>query len=220
MGFLDRPKQTSANPTSRFLEWKSNEKCFSYYNKETQTNELVKLPLTFIVLEEYHTVKGFNDADQVGIYSNEVLEANKEELEVKTFKGRVIAKGLIKNIKSTYEQAGGRYHKSIYAVTKEGELINISLRGACVSKWFSFTEKGAWKRLKDEWVTVEDVEEHKKGSVKYTTPNFKFNTSLSNQEFEVIKEKAQVLVDYMEGYFNKEEEEPVLEDANLDHLDI
>ena len=222
MGFLDRPTKKSNNPTSKFLEWKSNEKAFSYYDKENKENVLVKLPLTFLVLEEYHTVKGFSDSDQVGIYSNEILEAGKEEIEVKTFKGRVIAKGLLKNIKSFYEQAGGRYHKSIYAVTKEGELINISLRGACVSKWFSFTEKGAFKRLKDEWVTIEDIEEHKKGSVKYTTPNFKFNTSLTNNEFETVSEKAKELVEYMDSYLTKnievEAEEVVAETTSLEDM--
>lgn len=219
MGFLDRPVSKSSNPATKFLEWKSDDKMFAYYDKEAKENVFVKLPLTFLVLEEYHTIKGFNDADQTGIYSNEVLQTSTDEVEVKTFKGRVIAKGLYKNIKSIVESNGGRYHKSIYAVTKEGELVNISLKGASVSKWSNFTEKGAWKRLKDEWVTIEDAEQHKKGKVEYTTPNFKFNTSLSNTEFEMVKEKATELVDYMSGCLNREEE-PELEPAGLDDLDL
>ena len=82
MGFIDRPETKSVNPTSKFLEWKSNEKCFSFYNKEIKDNEQVKLPLTFLVLEEYHTVKGFSDKDETGIYSNEVLQIGNEEMEV------------------------------------------------------------------------------------------------------------------------------------------
>ena len=73
MGFLTRqPKST--NPTSKFMEWKSNNKSFSYYDKENKQNVEVKLPLTFLVLEEFHTIKGFSDADQTGIYSNEILQ--------------------------------------------------------------------------------------------------------------------------------------------------
>lgn len=221
MGFLDRPEQKSANPTSKFLEWKSNDKCFSFYDKSEKTNTKVDLPLTFLVLEEYHTIKGFSDADQTGIYSNEILQISAEEIEVKTFKGRVIAKGTYKDIKANVNAQGGNYHKSIYAVTKEGELINIALKGACVSKWSTFTEKGAWKRLKDEWVTIQDVEMHKKGSVTYSTPNFKFETSISDKEIPMVTEKANELVNYLNGYFdNKKEEEVVVEDdkelADLD----
>lgn len=215
MGFLQRPEKKSANPTSKFLEWKSDNKCFQFYDKENKQNVPVKLPLTFLVLEEYHTVKGFNDADQTGIYSNEVLQIGTDEMEVRTFKsGRLIAKGLYKDIKSNVNAAGGNYHKSIYAVTKEGELINLSLKGSSVSKWSQLTEKGAWKRLQDEWVTIEDAEDHQKGRVKYSTPNFKFNTSISTSEYDMIKTKATELEEYLKGYFNNnteptEEVEPV-----------
>lgn len=222
MGFLDRPQTKSANPAQKFLNWKSNEKMFSFYDKENKENVMVKLPLTFLVLEEYHTVKGFSDSEQSGIYSNEVLQIGSEEVEVKTFSGKVIAKGFYKNVKSQVEQAGGKYHKSIYAVTKEGELVNISLKGACVSKWSEFTQKGAWKRLKDEWVTIEDAEDQKKGSVKFSTPNFKFNTSLSDAEYNMVSDKAKELLEYMEGYLTnsevKAEEVEVIEPMALDEL--
>lgn len=219
MGFLQRPEKKSANPTSKFLEWKSDNKCFQFYDKENKQNVPVKLPLTFLVLEEYHTVKGFNDADQTGIYSNEVLQIGTDEMEVKTFKGRLIAKGLYKDIKSNVNAAGGNYHKSIYAVTKEGELINLSLKGSSVSKWSQLTEKGAWKRLQDEWVTIEDAEDHQKGRVKYSTPNFKFNTSISNSEYQMIKAKATELEEYLKGYFNnKVEPTEEVEPVGLDDL--
>ena len=221
MGFLTRqPKST--NPTSKFLEWKSNNKSFSFYNKELKQNEEVKLPLTFLVLEEYHTIKGFSDADQTGIYSNEILQISAEEFEVKTFKGRIISKGTYSDIKGAVNAAGGNYHKSIYAVTKEGDLINISIKGAAVSKWSQFTEKGAWKRLTNEWVTIEDAEDHKKGMVAYSTPNFKFNTSLTDYEFNIVEAKANELESYMDGYLAKDEatkvEEPALVEDKIENV--
>lgn len=217
MGFLKREIQTSVNPTSKFLEWKSNNKSFSYYDKETKQNVEVKLPITFIVLEEYHCIKGFSDSDQTGIYSNQVLQIGTEEMEVRSYKGRIIAKGLYKDIKGAVNAAGGNYHKSIYAVTKEGELINISLKGAAVSKWSKLVEKGAWKRLSDEWISIESAEDHKKGMVKYSTPNFVFNTSLSENEFKTVKAKATELENYLTTYFAKD---VVVEDvAELDGVE-
>ena len=217
MGFLKREIQTSVNPTSKFLEWKSNNKSFAYYDKETKQNVEVKLPLTFIVLEEYHKISGFSDSDQTGIYSNEVLQIGTEEMEVRSYKGRIIAKGLYKDIKGAVNAAGGNYHKSIYAVTKEGELINISLKGAAVSKWSKLVEKGAWKRLSDEWISIESAEDHKKGMVKYSTPNFVFNTSLSENEFKTVKAKATELENYLTTYFAKD---VVVEDvAELDGVE-
>ena len=222
MGFLNRPEQKSTNPTSKFMEWKSNNKSFSFYNKELKQNEEVKLPLTFLVLEEYHTIKGFSDADQTGIYSNEILQISAEEFEVRTFKGRVIAKGSYSDIKGSVHAAGGNYHKSIYAVTKEGDLINISFKGAAVSKWSQFTEKGMWKRLTNEWVTIEDAEDHKKGMVAYSTPNFKFNTSLTDYEFKIVEARANELEFYMDGYLAKDEpakvEEPALVEDKIENV--
>ena len=222
MGFLKREVTKNSNPTSKFLEWKSNNRSFSYYDKENKQNVEVKLPLTFLVLEEFHTIKGFSDSDQTGIYSNEILQISAEEFEVKTFKGRIISKGTYSDIKGSVNAAGGNYHKSIYAVTKEGDLINISIKGAAVSKWSQFTEKGAWKRLTNEWVTIEDAEDHKKGMVSYSTPNFKFNTSLTDYEFKIVEAKANELESYMDGYLAKDEptkvEEPALVEDKIENV--
>lgn len=220
MGFLDRPVQKSSNPAARFLEWKSDEQKFAYYDKEKKTNIFVDLPITFLVLEEYHTVKGFSDSDQTGIYANEVLQTGIDELEVKTFKGRTIAKGIYKDIKSIVDTAGGRYHKSIYAVTKEAELVNISFKGACVSKWSEFTAKGAWKRLKDEWVTISESEQLQKGKVKYSVPVFRFDKSLSSKEVEMVTPFAEELVEYMSGYMAKDVEVNEPETVESDDLDF
>ena len=197
MGFLDRPKQRSSNPAEYFLEWRSDHKKFSYYDKEKQTDVLVPLTLNFLVLEEYHTIKGFNDADQIGIYANEILDINHEPLTVKTHKGTLIAKGNYSEIKTQVSNAGGEYYKSIYAVTRQGKLINISFKGSCVAKWTEFTNKKAWNRLKDEWVAVTSAEDHQKGKIKYSTPNFSFERSLSDQEFEMVSEKAALFTAYL-----------------------
>jgi hypothetical protein len=53
--------QPTTNPATKFFEWKSNEKTFAYYDKETKTNVSVELPFKFLVLDELHTVKGWKN---------------------------------------------------------------------------------------------------------------------------------------------------------------
>ena len=101
--------QPQANPSTKFLQWKSNEKCFEFYNKETQQKEKIGLPFKFLVLDEMHTISGWNDASSSGIYSNEVKFISKEVMTVKPFKGNEIAKGLYKDIKEKIVAAGGHY---------------------------------------------------------------------------------------------------------------
>ena len=48
-------------------------------------------------------------------------------------------------------------------------------------------------------MTIESAEDHKKGMVKYSTPNFVFNTSLSDAEFKIVEAKATELELYVTG---------------------
>ena len=68
--------------------------------------------------------------------------------------------------------------------------------------------------MADEWVSIESANDHKKGMVKYSTPNFAFNISLSDAEYKMVEEKATLLQEYMNKYFKKVEEiEVVAEDV-------
>ena len=82
MSWLKREETKSKNPAKKFLSWKSEEKCFAYYDKEKEENVIIDLPFKFVILEHYHTVKGWNDASESGIYSNEVFQIGNEELQV------------------------------------------------------------------------------------------------------------------------------------------
>ena len=44
----------ASNPATKFIEWKSNDKCFNYYDKEAQKNVEIPLPFKFLVLDELH----------------------------------------------------------------------------------------------------------------------------------------------------------------------
>jgi len=198
-------KSVSSNPTSKYLEWKSNDKAFSYYDKEAGQNVKVELPLKFVFLQHYHTVKGWNDASASGIYSNEVFYIGSEPMTVRSFKGGVLAEGLYKDIKSNIVNAGGKYHRSVYVMLEDGTIANLSFKGAVVREWSDFME--ANRSLTDaQWIEVKEAREEKRGSVKYSVPSFKMGPALSKQDSSNADSVASSLKSYLDGYFNKKEE--------------
>ena len=198
--------QPQSNPAKMFIEWKSNSKCFEYYDKEKKEKVQIQLPFKFLVLDELHTVSGWNDASGSGIYSNEVKYISKEVMTVKPFKGNEIAKGLYKDIKDKIVAAGGHYVKSIYVMLEDGTLANLQLKGSAVQQWGVFTQKSR-SRLTDEWIEVKDTVDGKKGAVKFSMPNFGFKASLSESEAEMADEVFNVLEAYLTTYLKAAEPE-------------
>jgi hypothetical protein len=217
--------QPQSNPATKFIEWKSNDKCFNYYDKEAQKNVEIPLPFKFLVLDELHCIKGWNDASSSNIYSNEVKFISKEVMTVKPFKGNEIAKGYYKDIKDKVVAAGGHYTKSIYVMLEDGSLANISLKGSGVQKWGDFTQKTR-NRLADEWVIVAKAEDGKKGAVKFSTPSFSFANSISDEEANMADDAFNILESYLKTYLAKaepaivEEEEDDFEPTVDDGLDF
>lgn len=208
-----------SNPSKKFLEWKSNEKAFSYFDKEKKENVKVELPFKFLVLDQLHTVSGWNDATSSGIYSNEVKFISKQVMTVKPFKGNEIAKGLYADIKEKVKNAGGHYVKSIYIMLEDGTLANIQLKGSAVQQWGEFTNKSL-SRLPEEWVVVDKAVDGKKGAVKYTTPGFTFGGSLSDKEAAQADLVFDELETYLKAYLIKEEAPVEVEDLDTDDLDF
>lgn len=214
-----------------FLEWKSNEKCFEYYDKEKKEKILVDLPLKFAFLEHYHTVKGFHEGTQTGIYSNEVYGVGFEELTVKTFKGLEIAEGLYKENKTKIKNAGGNYYRSIYGVFENGQIVNIALKGASIGGikkeksvdgkehdgYSDFCKKNE-NQFEKKWIHIDSFVDGKSGSVKYTVPVFSLGKEFTSQEDNMIVESATQLQQFVTSRnkpdtvsaVDKHEEEPKL----------
>jgi hypothetical protein len=217
--------QPQSNPATKFIEWKSNDKCFNYYDKDAQKNVEIPLPFKFLVLDELHCIKGWNDASSSSIYSNEVKFISKEVMTVKPFKGNEIAKGYYKDIKDKIVAAGGHYTKSIYIMLEDGSLANLQLKGSGVQKWGDFTQKTR-NRLADEWVIVTKAEDGKKGAVKFSTPSFSFANSISDEEANMADEAFNILESYLKTYLAKaepaivEEEDDDFEPTMEDGLDF
>lgn len=217
MSRKDEFKTTSKNPSTKFIEWKSDLKCFSYYDRDEKENISIELPFKFLTLMEFATVKGWNDKSQSAIYSNEVKFIGTEEIEVKSFKGGLITKGLYKDVKEQIKNAGGHYSKSIYAMLEDGSIVNIQLKGSGVQKWSEFTQKSR-SRLADEWINVYDAEDLKKGRIDYSVPLFKYDGSLGDESDKLADGAYDELKEYIEGYLKKEvvEDAPVVSDDDLD----
>lgn len=224
--------QPQSNPATKFLSWKSNDKCFSYYDKDSETNVSIPLPFKFLVLDELSSVKGWSDSLSGSIISNEVKFISKEPITAKCYhknlKGEKvtteIAKGLYKDIKEKVNSSGAKYHKSIYIMLEDGTLANIQLKGASVQKWGEFTQKTK-NRLPDEWIVVDKALDGKKGAVNFTTPDFKFLKSLSEEESQQADECFNVLESYLKTYLAKsepaiEEIEVIDEEEIIDNLEF
>lgn len=212
MSWLERPEQKTKNPVTKWLQWKSEEKTFSYYDKEKEENVNVDLPLNFVILEHYHTVKGWDDQTESGIYANEVFSIGTEELNVKSFgnknlgkKARDIAKGVYKKIKPTILSSGGHYARSIYALTSELEIINISLKGSGVQAYSEFVNDvlGGDYNFDKNWVKITGAKDHTKGRVNYSTPIFEKGSEIKDSS--KIAPFAKQLQDYMLSYMSDEE---------------
>ena len=187
--------QPMSNPSTRFMEWKSNDKSFSYWDKAAEKEVSVSLPFKFLLLDELHTVGGWNDASESRIFSNEVKFIGKQEITVKASKGGVLAKGIYSAIKDNAKNAGGHYLKSIYIMLEDGSLANIKLKGSAVKEWGDFTQANRPK-LAAQWIEINKAIDAKKGSIKYSTPEFVIGKILTPNE----ETDADTCFDGLEAY--------------------
>lgn len=214
--------QPQSNPATKFIDWKSNEKAFSFYDKENKVNVPIPLPFRFLALDQLSTIKGWNESLKGNYSSNEVKYMN-EILNVvtyhKDYSGKSVktefVKGLYSDIKEKIKAAGAHYVKSIYIMLEDGSLANLQLKGSACQAWGDFTKKSK-SRLSEEWVTVEKAIEGKKGAVKYYTPEFKFDKSLSENENTMADDAFAILETYLKAYLVKAE--PVVQSIDSDVL--
>lgn len=198
----------SKNPATKFLDWKSDQKGFSYYDKGLSKNIEVSLPFKFVFLDELSTVKGWHDASTSGIFSNEVKYLSKEPMTVKAFKGGEIAKGLYNEIKDRVKNAGGHYSKSIYIMTEDGELANIQLKGSATQQWGEFV-KANKNSITRTWVNVATATESKKGKVVFSVPNFTIGADIEDIDAKTADDKFDELEAYLKTYLAKVDVEDI-----------
>jgi hypothetical protein len=164
----------------------------------------VELPVKFLFLQHYHTVKGWHDASNSKIWANEVFYI-KETMTVTSAKGGMIAQGLYKEIKPKVNEAGGRYHRSVYVMLEDGSIVNLSFKGAVVGEWTNFMSDNG-KLVHDQWIEVNSAKDQKKGSIKYSTPEFTIGAKLTKKDEAMADAAAAKLQAYLDKYFNKDQQ--------------
>lgn len=194
MARSDAYATTAQSPVKKYLSWSSNEKCFTYWDKEAKENKKLPIPVKFIHYDEMATIKGWHDASGSGIYSNEVKSTKNEPFSVRAFKGGEIANGLYQDIKSKVNSAGGDYHVSLYAELN-GEIVNFSFKGAALMTWSDFAKENR-KSFLGNYVNVVGALDAKKGSVKYSTPVFQIGESIEASASDLADKNYDGLKDY------------------------
>jgi hypothetical protein len=174
----NNPNEGSPNPAKRWFTWAGDKGNLKYYDKETQTEIEVDLPFEFILLDRLAVVRGWHDASESGITSNEVRRIQDEPFTVRAFKMKEpIASGFYSDIKDRVKSAGGKFNTNLYiAFTDDGgelEIGSLMLHGAAMSAWFDL-ENGKETRplLYKRGIVIPDYKEGKKGSIKFRVPNF------------------------------------------------
>jgi hypothetical protein len=215
----------NVNPSTRWFKWAGSTGTVSYYDKEIKEDVEVGLPFTFLLLDVFSTITGFNESAGEKIWSNEVKDLSKDTLTVKSGK-EVIARGLYKDIKDTAISKGGGYAQSCYIAFKDekGSLVigNFMMKGSSfgggvhkpADKNMKDIEIGGWmafcKANKNELYTKAIVLEGKddricvNGATKFYAPKFRLKDIDPETDKKAI-ELTQVLKAYMAEYFKQKD---------------
>jgi hypothetical protein len=175
------PTETSSNPCTRWFEWAggSDGGFVRYYDKDAEKSVSVGDKFTFLLLDELAAVKGWHDASDSGIYSNEVRDTRQDVLVVKSYKGGELASGLYAQIRDRVGNLGGHFHASCYIAYKDGDeykLGNLGIKGAALNTWVEFKKQAGRKDGRPAYyvdaVRIHGYDEGTKGRVTYRVPRF------------------------------------------------
>lgn len=198
-------KPVLQNPSKKFIEWSSEDACFTYYDKDQSKNVLLPLPVYFIVLDQLSTITGFCKKHKCSIYSNEVRSIIKEPFLVKTFKGGERLAGMYNDIKGSIKELGGKFTASVYAMLiqegQEPELVNIKLKGSAFSTWLD-KKINTGKYI----IQVKEAREEVNGTTVYNVPVFsKANLTPTLTETGILMD--QMLQEYLKEYLAQQQDE-------------
>lgn len=178
--------------------------------EQVRSTILKKNPFRFMVLDTLSTIKGFDEPNKSGFYSNEVRDLKTEILRVKNKNG-VVYEGLYENL----NVAAAKYGQSVYICYKldgKYEICNIQMVGAAVSSWIEFVKKNR-DVLSKGAICVEDFKQGEKGGTKFQSPVFKKILASPEAEAEALKLDAE-LKKYLTAYFSKNHSEKQVEEIH------
>jgi hypothetical protein len=187
------------NPAKRFLSWKSEKNAFIFWDKNEKKEVDVKLPIKFVVLKMFNTVKGYSPKYNAEIWANEVENLRTDELRVGYFEnGKIkeLFKGKWNDIKDKVAGIGGKFSKSVYALDENGDIINLQLFGSGLNNFFDLSTS----QMYNLFVTAKKSEQKKNGGIKYNSPVWEFGEQIDDKTQDLANKKWQEVVDYYKEY--------------------
>jgi hypothetical protein len=166
-------ENTNPNPSTRWFEWNGEKGIVRYYDKDAKQNVDVGSDFTFILLDELGSVRGWHDASDSGIYSNEVKDTRQEAMVVKSFKGGTLAEGIYRDIKDRVNALGGQFNANCYIAFKNGggalAIGSIRFKGATLGTWMEF-RKAHRADIFSKAIRINGFTEGKKGRIVFRMP--------------------------------------------------
>lgn len=169
------PTENSSHPCTRWIEWNGEHGVLSYYNKAEKKDVPMGAKFVFILLDVLATIKGWHDASESGIYSNEVKDTRQEPFVVKAFKGGELASGIYAGIKDRVGSMGGHFTANLYIAFRDDagplQIGSLQFKGAALREWMEFSKKNRADLYKKA-LAITGFTEGKKGKVTYRVPTF------------------------------------------------
>lgn len=200
------------------MEWDGESGSLRYYDKAKKENIPVGNKFTFILLDQLGCIRGWHDATESGIYSNEVKDTRRDPFIVKAFKGQQpLAQGIYSDIRDRVANVGGKFHANLYIAFRNGDDLQIGsiiLKGAALREWMEFA-KASRADLYSKAIAINGCKEGKKGKITFQTPVFstKDITSETNEEATKLD---MILQSYLKAYLERpttEKVEPKYDDG-------
>lgn len=201
------PTVNTPSPCKRWLEFNGETGDLRYYDKQEKKNIVVHAKgFTFLLLDQLAVVKGWHEASESNIQSNEVRDTRVEPMLVKAFKGGKIAEGLYADIRDRVAAFGGHFVTNCYIGFRDArngplQLGSIQFKGAALNSWVEFT-KANRKEVYEQAVMITGSVDGKKGSVKFKTPTFTLVAVSPDTDVEA-KALDIELQEYLKGYFDR-----------------
>lgn len=199
------------NPAVRWFEWNGEHGIVRYYDKDAKQNVDVGADFTFLLLDQLGSIRGWHDASDSGIYSNEVKDTRQDVLIVKSFKGGPLAEGLYKDIKDRVNAVGGQFVANCYIAFKHGggglAIGSLRFKGAALGAWMEFCKKYR-ADLYTKAIRIHGFSEGKKGRITFRMP------ILSSADLSAETNAAAVALDkqlqaFLKSYFARTKREQV-----------
>lgn len=211
-------ENSNPNPAKRWFEWNGEKGLVRYYDKDAKQNVDVGSDFTFILLDQLGSVRGWHDASDSAIYSNEVKDTRQEALVVKAFKGGTLAEGIYKDIKDRVKAEGGQFVTNCYIAFKNGgglEIGSLRFKGAALGSWMEFCKEHRADLYKKA-VRINGFTSGKKGRITFCMP------VLELKDISPDTDKAAIVLDqelqeFFASYFNRTKRDQA--DAHDDEAD-